>query len=168
MNDLEQSNIIVDDGKVSINVIRRLEKKHQIRLPNSYVDFITKHNGASIYKGIFNFYDNNRKKESAEGIAFKNVRTITEDMQSRLKQSTSDPNDPDIFKFYHYFDERLIPFGDTGGGDLICFDYRENQKTNNPTIIYWCHDAWSHEGRISFIAKNFEEFINMLYAPKDE
>ncbi len=35
----------------------------------------------------------------------------------------------------------LIIFGGEGCGDYICFDYRKNQKTDNPPIVYWKHDA---------------------------
>jgi hypothetical protein len=36
-----------------------------------------------------------------------------------LKQTTEDENDPNPFKFYHYSDRWLIPFGENGGGDFI-------------------------------------------------
>ncbi|MDR1488613.1 MAG: SMI1/KNR4 family protein [Holosporales bacterium] len=80
-------------------------------------------------------------------------------MDGLLRQNDSEDD-------YIYFEERLIPFGDTGGGDFICFDYR-NHDGDNPPIILWTHDVYDNSKRISFIANNFEEFINMLHEPEN-
>ena len=60
-----------------------------------------------------------------------------------------------------FFPKGLVAFGEDGGGDFICFDYREGKDNPNPPIVYWRHDA--NEGEdVSFIAKDFETFIGML------
>jgi hypothetical protein len=169
MNSLERANILCDDGIIEKNFVLNLANSLNIVFPNLYVIFIVNHNGASLSEiDCFDFYDNNRDCENRESIAFLNVMQINGDMKSLLKQSTDNPNDSDIFKLYKYFDSRLIPFGETGGGDFICFDYRNDQKTDNPPITYWCHDAQEPNGRTSFIANSFEEFINMLHEPEDK
>jgi hypothetical protein len=166
MKNLSICNIRRHEGETAVNAVLGLEREYNIVLPRKYTDFILKYNEARLVDRYFNFYDNNRGYENTESIAFLNVLQIKDDMESLLKQSTDNPNDPDVFKFYKYFDSRLIPFGETGGGDFICFDYRNNWKTNNPPITYWCHDAQEPNGRTSFIANSFEEFINMLHKPE--
>lgn len=83
----------------------------------------------------------------------------------------NDSNSSDFLKIYknppEFFPEGLIAFADNGGGDFICFDYRMDKESKNPPIVFWSHGA--DKGKdVSFIAKNFEEFIGMLYEPEDD
>ena len=167
MIDSIEESIYRDEGALPMEAVNDLELSINVHLPTPYIGFVTKHNEARIIANCFDFYDNNRKKNSGESIAFLNLLQIKDDMDSLLEISTDDPDDPDIHKFYHYFSKWLIPFGETGGGDFICFDYRNDKNTTTPPIVFWCHDAYSEEGRVSFIANNFEEFINMLHEPED-
>jgi SMI1 / KNR4 family (SUKH-1) len=65
-----------------------------------------------------------------------------------------------------FFPQNLIAFADTGGGDFICFDYRQDQLSNNPPVVLWQHEA--DEGEVvSFVAHNFEEFLSILKEPTD-
>ncbi|MDR0695641.1 MAG: SMI1/KNR4 family protein [Holosporales bacterium] len=164
MKNLAKENVLTDYGGTSGGTVRSLEKSLKIRLPEEYVQFITKHDGASLHVDVFDYFNMSKSRVASDSIGFKQVGTILRTINSLLEQSTNDPSDPDIFKFYEYFDEDIVPFGETGGGDLICFDYR-NHAGNNPPIILWLHDV--EEERISFIANNFEEFINMLHEPED-
>ena len=168
MKNLEDSNVLVDYGKGDPLVVGELEEQKGIKLPKEYLCFITQHNGASLIISSFDFYDQVRGMSNSEGLAFMKVENIQETIDDLLEQSTDDPNCEDIFKFYKYFDKKLIPFGDTGGGDKICFDYR-NHNQDNPPIVLWCHDNYDDESwnRISFIANTFEEFINMLHKFED-
>jgi hypothetical protein len=166
MKNLEQENIRRDNGEIDPKVIKELEAKLCVSLPRVYVAFVSKHNGASLNtKDCFNF--NRGGLKSSSGIAFLNVLKIIDDIESLLHQTTEDENDPNPFKFYHYFSKWLVPFGENGGGDFVCFDYRENNDTDSPKIIFWRHDAWNSGERISFVANNFEEFIKMLYEPSN-
>ena len=78
-------------------------------------------------------------------------------------------NDNLIYRYNNppeFFPHGLLAFSETGNGDLICFDYRANPKTDNPPIVYWNHEA--QEGRdVSFVAKDFEEFLSILKEPED-
>jgi hypothetical protein len=66
-----------------------------------------------------------------------------------------------------FFPQGLVAFGETGGGDLICFDYRQGKDNPDPEIVFW--RGGSGEGQdISFIAKNFEAFMGMLKEEDDE
>lgn len=58
--------------------------------------------------------------------------------------------------------ERLvIPFAETGGGDLVCLDYRSHEQ--RPKVVYYQHDT----GAFIELARRFDEFIGMLYTPLD-
>lgn len=60
-----------------------------------------------------------------------------------------------------FFPEGLVAFAEDGGGNLICFDYREGKDNPNPPVVYWNHEADIGKD-VSFIAKDFETFIGML------
>lgn len=166
MNNLSNQNVYRDEGSVGFDKILNFEKQYSIKFPSIYSNFIIKHNGARLDVDSFDFYDNVHKRKSCESIAFIKFENISETICDLLEQTTNDINDPDVFKWYKYFEPRVIPFGDTGGGDFICFDYRQR---DDPEIILWCHDYYDETwNRISFIANNFEEFINMLHKCEDE
>lgn len=57
----------------------------------------------------------------------------------------------------------VIPFAETPGGDLICFDY-SNDDTN-PIVVYWDHELGFEDTEKStcFVATTFEAFIESLY-----
>lgn len=161
MRNLSETNILFDDGSVAMSVVRHLERKLQIKLPRLYVTFITAHNGACILSRIFDYNDPNRCRESSDSVAFTNAETIADKVKSL--QSAEEPD----WDVKYRFEDGLIPFGDNGGGDMICFDYRTNRTTDDPPIVIWNHDM-GLEHRVVFIANNFEEFVNMLHEPEDE
>lgn len=65
-----------------------------------------------------------------------------------------------------FFPKGVIAFAENGGGDFMCFDYRVDEESRDPQIILWRHGT-DLEKSISFIANNFEEFLNMLEEPND-
>jgi hypothetical protein len=56
--------------------------------------------------------------------------------------------------------QRVIPFATDGGGDYMCFDYRDPMLTI-PTIVYWNHEE-SPELSLTYLASCFEDFLAML------
>ncbi len=75
-----------------------------------------------------------------------------------------------ILEYYHnppeFFPEGLVGFAVDGGGNVICFDYRQDPDTNDPPIVYWIHDVEDEES-ISPIAKNFDAFLSMLMSEEE-
>ena len=61
----------------------------------------------------------------------------------------------------------VIAFAETGGGDLICFDYRQKAETDDPPVVFWSHEA-SPDQSLSPIAPNFEAFLSILKRPPDD
>ncbi len=157
MEKLSNGNVLVDYGTIDIKQIIMLEENFSVIFPKKYTEFIIIHNGASLIIDSFNFYDNDLEQQNNASIAFIPIEKITKFMEGLLNESKDDPG---------YFSQKLIPFGDDGGGNYMCFDYREH-KGNNPPIIYWNHSVYENSKRISFIANSFEEFINMLHKYED-
>lgn len=162
MKNLDKENILFDNGKLPIEIIQKLEQNLKIKLPKLYTEFIVDHNGADIWARIFDYNDpNSGNGKNSDSIAFVNAEKIQYKIE--LLKYAEEPDWPIEYRF----EDGLIPFGDNGGGDLICFDYRKDRETDNPPIVIWNHDM-GLEHRVVFIAPNFEEFINMLHEPNDE
>ena len=161
INNLESENILHDYGKGNRDDIKNIENNYCIRLPTNYVNFILAHNGATLVNDIFDYNDPNYKDgKNADALAFISVEKIKYRIENI--KSGEEPDWPIEYRF----EDGLIPFGDNGGGDMICFDYRDDKTTDNPPIVIWNHDM-GLKYRVVFIAKNFEEFINMLHEPED-
>ena len=162
MRSLEQQDIFSDYGEIPLEIIKKIEDRFKIELPIVYTNFITRHNGAYLENDTFDYSDQNyldgRGSNSIAFIRAEKIQQYIDDIQSG--------EEPD-WDIKYRFEDGLIPFGDNGGGDLICFDYRNNRDTDNPPIVIWNHDM-GLEHRVVFIANSFEEFINMLHEPKDE
>jgi hypothetical protein len=160
MKNLEKENVFTDYGEISVDYIKSLERDMNIKLPEKYVQFIIKYNGAHLNTDAFDYNDPNISTRKNRGsIAFEKAETIRSTID--LIQSGEEPDWPTNYRF----ENGLIPFGDNGGGDLICFDYRNDRTTDNPHIVIWYHEGPDYNP--VFIANNFEEFINMLHEPED-
>ena len=59
----------------------------------------------------------------------------------------------------------VTPFGATGFGDYVCFDFR--QDSVSPRVAYWCHEKPTGESVIP-LAATFSEFLDLLRPPADE
>lgn len=157
IENLSSENVFMDSGTVSILELEKIEHKYGIILPESYIKFIIKHNNAYLYANNFNYYDPNTKRNSADSIAFDDVRKIIKNVDLLKSDQFEDEE--------CYFDSGLIPIGENGGGDIICLDYRNNKKCD-PSVVLWNHDMGLHH-RTVFIAENFDSFAKMLFRPKD-
>lgn len=153
MKNLDNDNIYRDEGKVELDILINIENEYKIQFPSIYSNFITQHNGARLNVDSFDFYDEDIEDENSASIAFIQVQKISKFIKGLLAESINDPD---------YFPKKLIPFGDDGGGNYMCFDYR-NHSGDNPPVVFWNHDVYENSKRISFVANNFEDFINMLH-----
>lgn len=177
MNALDEGNIYRDNGSVDIVAIRVIEKTLGVKLPSAYIEFITKHNGARLERDYFNYCDINTKHQNSDSIAFYDVTEILWIERTDLLNSLEYDREIELYSrehgrevdkvIYHpYFEKGLVPFGGNGGGDSICFDYR-NDPMEWPPVVFWSHDVWGDSERVSFIANTFEEFMEMLHEPEE-
>ncbi len=60
-----------------------------------------------------------------------------------------------------YLPEGVIPIGDDGGGDFVCFQYTAQ---DSPSVVYWHHGDRS----VVPLSGSFSAFLEMLYAQASE
>ncbi len=53
---------------------------------------------------------------------------------------------------------QVIPFAEASGGDLFCFDYREDPQ--QPKVVYWVHDD---DVPLIPVANSFDAFTTKLH-----
>lgn len=138
-------------GDVSKERLSVLEVEMGIRFPVFFLKTINHCDGGVPIDGTFEYYDPIQNITIKSGVAGF-LRLMPSKWGSILDDYLSPPE---------YFPEGLIAFADVGNGDLICFDYRDGKDNPNPPVVYWNHEADEGED-VSFVAKNFEEFMGML------
>ena len=157
----EKLHIYRDEGSLSTDIIHMFEKLYNIRLPILYKTLTYYYNGARLENDCFDYADLNLNGEvNTDAIAFDCLDKIDHRIENIKSGEEVD------WPIEYRFEDGLIPFGDNGGGDMICFDYRNDKTTDDPPIVIWNHDM-GLKHRVVFIANNFEEFINMLHEPED-
>ena len=135
--------------------IAKLDRKLKFMVPRSFIYYVRFYDGCTPKKSDFKYIDFGEKPNIGCIGAF---IPIKHDGYSSILQTFQDPPE--------FFPHNLVAFAEVGNGDLVCFDYRNNPKTDNPPIVYWNHEA--QEGRdVSFVAKDFEEFLSILKEPED-
>lgn len=141
---------------ISLEVINKIECSIGIKFPDTYIKLIRYHNGGTPLKDSFKYFDQFHLKEMRSGIG---VFIILQenDFQSVYSLFKEPPE---------FFPDGLVAFAEDGGGDFMCFDYRKGWDLIDPPIVYWSHES-DIDKSVSFIANNFEEFINMLEEPED-
>tara|TARA_B000000565_G_scaffold216995_3_gene170798 strand:- start:1147 stop:1674 length:528 start_codon:yes stop_codon:yes gene_type:complete len=65
------------------------------------------------------------------------------------------------------FEEGLITFAVDPFGNYFCFDYRQDPKTENPPVVFWNHEGAGTEQAVSYLAKDFEAFLDMLKSEEE-
>jgi len=64
----------------------------------------------------------------------------------------------------HDLSDRIIPFGDDGGGNYVCFDYRQSDV---PKIVFYFHELSGEDG-IMKVCDTFGEFLDRLQLPEHD
>jgi len=59
--------------------------------------------------------------------------------------------------------QTVIPFGQDGGGNCICFDYRSGA---DPSVAVWYHELSGTDGLVT-VAPTFDNFVGLLRAPAE-
>lgn len=133
-----------------------IKKQIKFKLPQYYLDLMRLSNGCEIGKNHFSYFD--LDMESLTDSCLGGFLSLMPDEYTDFYETFLKP--PELFP------RNIIAFAEVGNGDLICFDYRSDPKTDNPPVVYWNHEAEVGKD-ISFIAKDFEEFLSMLKEPED-
>lgn len=117
------------------------------KLPNEYLEFLKLGDEICLDKDSIIYYSVFCKSYCINGVYFLSAKPC----QYSILYEFNDPPE--------FFPEGLLAFSETGGGDYICFDYR-NVK-DNPPIVIWEHEADVGKD-VSYVAENFESFMMML------
>jgi hypothetical protein len=150
--------MILEDGYGAFadQRLELVEKKIEISLPKVFVALIQNNDGGVPDKNIFSYLDVRERKFCMNCVGA--FLCINPNQYGDLLSTYLDPPE--------FFPEGLVAFAEDGGGNLICFDYREGKDNPNPPIVYWNHEADIGKD-VSFIAKDFETFISMLKSDDD-
>ena len=143
-------------GKTIDNFVnmQNFEKKYDLILPEYYKNFIRVRDGGVLKKDLFFYQFRNANWSNCVG------RFLYWDKEISADEYIIDQiNDPPEF-----FPNDLIPFAPDGGGNYICFDYRNCRE--DPPIVYWDHGIEENEG-IFHLADSFEEFLSMLKSEEE-
>lgn len=143
--------------KLSETQIFSVENQICINLPVSYISCIKNCNGGRPTKPCFEYYDIDLEETWTTGVG--RFLSLSREKHDNFIECFLNPPE--------FFPKELIAFAETGGGDYICFDYREGKDNPDPPIVYWNHEADVGKD-VSFVAKNFEEFLEILKEPEDE
>lgn len=150
--------ILYDAGMIELSIIENVENILNIRFPKIYIELMRYHNDLSLKNNCFFYYDSSRDEEGISGISFDGFSTESYEVsQDILRQYIYD--DP----IYGY--ENVYSFGQTGEGNFICFDYREDPTGDEPKICIVIHDEYDEKtGKMLLfpVANNFEEFLDSL------
>lgn len=151
-----------DDGPVAMTAIESFEQKYQRNLPKLYKELLSQHNALWPKHSYFDYIDLSTGEKDTREISFYGF-----ELPGR------DPYDIDRGQFSgteEYCHDHIIVFGSSGGGDYICFDYREDPKTDDPKVVVMLHDGVDNDNKMPVypVADNFEAFLDCLYQYEDE
>jgi cell wall assembly regulator SMI1 len=136
------------EDPVDSTVVDGIELELGVALPEDFKTCVRKYHGGRPDNRRFSFLDQKlgeMKSSFAVLLSFnrENSENILRSLELRQDQ----------------LPKGIVPFGDDGGGDMICFDYRHT--ASNPPIVYWHHEREGDES-VTFLAKSFSEFLEML------
>ncbi len=146
----------LSDRKVSEERVVFVEKQIGIKFPHSFVDLVKEHDGGYPIPNLYKYHDIFLGRDSSNCLGA--FLTLGESEYLDILKDYKNPAE--------FFPNGLIAFADDGGGNLLCFDYRQGKDNLNPPIVFWNHEA--NEGEdVSFVAKDFETFLGMLYLDEE-
>ena len=134
--------------EITREVVEKVENELNISFPEFYAKCILKNHGAQPEENMFDF-------EEREGAVFGSLLHFNLNEKNNILEVYDDVKDrlPDL----------VYPFAEDPAGNLICFDYRENEE---PDVVFWDHEQAQLEDEdaaISYICDSFEELLDQLY-----
>lgn len=110
------------------------------RLPDSYVEFLKRHNGLVPARNRF-VVRQGRTGSVREIFAAEEALDVARQMQAELGHG-------------------VVPIGEAEGGNLICLVLHDG------AVVYWDHDYWGSDG-MTAIAPSVADFMAMLEPLQD-
>lgn len=150
-----------DNGKNSLDEIKKVQERLGYSFPRSYMELIQNHDALRFEKNIFDF-KNIYNKEDERDLNFLSFKS--DHLDGDILSNQDNINDMN-----NYGVKDLVIFGICANGDYICFDYRENYKTLDPKIVLVYHDDFIDydDGKshmvVNHVANSFDDFLEMLH-----
>jgi hypothetical protein len=141
---------ICENDSVETTTISKVEAIFGIKFPKDYVECIIKNDGGYPKPNRFNLNGNEE--------VFNNLLSFDEEDSSNMIDTYNDVKDRLI--------EKVIPFAEDPFGNLLCFDYRNNEQ---PTIVFWEHEKAfnAKESATSYLCDSFTDLISMLHESQE-
>ena len=171
------------DSEISLERIKKLENRWKIKFPQDYVEIVQYNDEAQAE--VIN--EKGEKVNSGIDIPGWNGRRTNIALLS-FKDGYDGFETCSMIDAYNAFldcipdPKKMFPFAQNGGGDILFFDYRKNEK--EPSIVlldhencvveeYVCEDdllekplsEWQDES-LYFVANSFSEFLDKITANK--
>lgn len=153
------NDIIWEDGQELENdkYIEQTEKELGIVFPDSFKQIVRKYDGGKPNKPDF-FCDYNGKSLIGSCVQFLCVRQgYPRNSIVGARKALGDIIPAGVF-----------PFAEDGGGNCVCFDYRNNPI--DPEIVYYYYYFYyddPNSTNVFFVAKNFDEFLEKLFGDEE-
>jgi len=126
-------------------MISDAEKFFSVKLPPLFIDTITYNDGG--------YPQPNRFKKNGYEEIFNNLISFNSDEYDNIYEIMDDISDRLI--------KNLVPFGEDPFGNLLCLDYR---KENKISIVFWNHElSENSELAITNICQDFNQLLEILY-----
>lgn len=140
------------ENPVQYKEIHKVEEALGIKFPKDFVECVKLHHGGhpKIYGFDFISTFDSKKMGSCLG----ELLSFSKDETNKLLKSYRN------LTIHNTLPKKVVPFARDGGGDYMCFDFRENPE--NPPVVYWEHEAFPPEKAISYLAPTFTDFLKML------
>ncbi|WP_425449853.1 SMI1/KNR4 family protein [Dethiothermospora halolimnae] len=141
---------ICENQGVEMTIVLKVETIFGIKFPKDYVECILKNDGGYPKPNRFTLNGNEE--------VFNNLLSLDEEDVSNIIETYNDVKDRLI--------ERVIPFAEDPFGNLICFDYRNNEQ---PTIVFWQHEkAFNNkQAATKHLCDSFNDLLLMLHESKE-
>ncbi len=136
-------------------LIASIEKELRYTLPKSYVELMRNQNGGLVSKRAFPTKESTSWAE--DHVAITGIKGIGRDKTYSLCGELGS-----YFRVEEWeYPDIGVYFGDcpSAGHDMICLDYRKCGPKGEPEVV---HVDQEYDYKITFLAKNFEEFVKGL------
>lgn len=121
--------------------ITEIEKIYGVMLPSDYKQCIKENNGGFPEPNIFDCDDGSTE------MVFNNLISFTDE-------------NVNIRMFHEFTSQSLFPFAQDPFGNLICFDYKESNKS--PKVVYLNFEE-NKEFTITSVCDSFTVLLDRLY-----
>lgn len=141
-----------DASPASESMIAELEARLGVSLPEAYRRLVAVANGGTP-KGLLTFECPHPRLGPIRS-GFDLVLDVTPGLPDSLEERVAAHGGEGVLE------AGLVPFGEDGGGDLMCFDYRACKAA--PAVVYVAISARPSE-RVIPLAQDFDAFLSSLH-----